>query len=774
MLVQHVAEVKVAPALRHGVITRDGEGEAVTGHRDDAPRRRTAATWCTRVGRRVEEIQRELPPGVTIDVIYDRADFVGRTLTTVLKNLVEGVLIVTVVLALFLGTIRGALAVVLGIPASMSIALFGMHLFGVTGDLMCLGRHRLRLPRRRSDRDPRGGHRRDRGPEARGRAPAPRLRQSRRRVVGAPGRVRGRDHHARLRPAAHARGHRGQDVPADGADHGVRALRRARLLGALLPGAPGRVGAAAPRATGRGGSTRSARLYARIVPCAIARGARCSSALRRGAGGRRAGAFGRAGAEFVPRIFEGDAVVTIRRAPSISLGQGARARSRPPRRSSTSFPEVVTTLGMTGRAEVAIDPSATTTPTSWCAWRRSRSGRRAHDFDELSEKPSRTPSRAGSRARSSRSRSRSRTRPTSSSAARAPTCRSRSSATRLDELSRIANEMRETVRGIRARRRARRAHPRPADDQRGGRSRAHGALRRPGRGRVRRAQATREGVKVGTIYEGHRRFDLRLLQPPATATAEGLGDLLVETLNGESVPLRDVVKLTEDDGPTAVRRVQRRRAVRVDVNLRGRDLLPGSTRRGVGRPSQGPAADRLPDRVGRPVRELRARAEAAARRHPRRDRDHLRHAALDVPERAAGARRVSDRCRSRSPAACSVCSLRGLPFTLSAAVGFIALGGIAVLNGVVIGQEVQRRLARGAPPDDAVAEGSVAVVRAVLTTTAVAALGFLPMAVSTGAGSEVQRPLATAVAVGITVGALTTLLVLPGVLVTLLRRRVAA
>ena len=74
-----------------------------------------------------------------IEPIYDRADFVGRTLTTVLTNLVEGALVVTVVLALLLGTIRGALVVVLGIPASMSIALFGMHLFGVTGDLMSLG-----------------------------------------------------------------------------------------------------------------------------------------------------------------------------------------------------------------------------------------------------------------------------------------------------------------------------------------------------------------------------------------------------------------------------------------------------------------------------------------------------------------------------------------------------------------------------------------------------------------------------------------------------------
>ena len=88
---------------------------------------------------RMAKIQSELPPGVIIDPIYDRADFVGRTLTTVLSNLVEGALVVTVVLALFLGTIRGALVVVLGISASMSVALFGMHLFGVTGDLMSLG-----------------------------------------------------------------------------------------------------------------------------------------------------------------------------------------------------------------------------------------------------------------------------------------------------------------------------------------------------------------------------------------------------------------------------------------------------------------------------------------------------------------------------------------------------------------------------------------------------------------------------------------------------------
>jgi cobalt-zinc-cadmium resistance protein CzcA len=113
--------------------------------------------------------------------------------------------------------------------------------------------------------------------------------------------------------------------------------------------------------------------------------------------------------------------------------------------------------------------------------------------------------------------------------------------------------------------------------------------------------------------------------------------------------------------------------------------------------------------------------------------------------------------------------VRGMPFSLSAAVGFIALGGLAVLNGVVMGQEVKQSLAQGRPRLRAVIEGSGSVVRAVLTTTAVAALGFLPMALSTGAGSEVQRPLATAVSVGIAMGALTTLGVLPGIFVVVLR-----
>jgi heavy metal efflux system protein len=138
VLVKHIGQVRVGAALRYGVTTHDGEGEAVTGTvmmLVGANSRDVVAA----VKARVDEIKADLPAGVVVEPIYDRSDFVGRTLHTVMGNLLEGALVVFAVLTLLLGSVRGALVVVVGIPASMTIALFGMHLAGVTGDLMSFG-----------------------------------------------------------------------------------------------------------------------------------------------------------------------------------------------------------------------------------------------------------------------------------------------------------------------------------------------------------------------------------------------------------------------------------------------------------------------------------------------------------------------------------------------------------------------------------------------------------------------------------------------------------
>ncbi len=105
--------------------------------------------------------------------------------------------------------------------------------------------------------------------------------------------------------------------------------------------------------------------------------------------------------------------------------------------------------------------------------------------------------------------------------------------------------------------------------------------------------------------------------------------------------------------------------------------------------------------------------------------------------------------------------LRGIPFSISAGVGFIALSGVAVLNGLVMASFIRRLLDQGAPLHEAIVNGARTRLRPVLMTALVASLGFVPMAVNVGTGAEVQRPLATVVIGGIISSTLLTLLVLP-------------
>ena len=105
--------------------------------------------------------------------------------------------------------------------------------------------------------------------------------------------------------------------------------------------------------------------------------------------------------------------------------------------------------------------------------------------------------------------------------------------------------------------------------------------------------------------------------------------------------------------------------------------------------------------------------------------------------------------------------LRGMPFSITAAVGFIALSGVAVLNGLVLVTYFNQLRAQGRAIRDAVLEGSLTRLRPVLMTALVASLGFVPMAIASGAGAEVQRPLATVVIGGVLSSTLLTLIVLP-------------
>jgi heavy metal efflux system protein len=758
VLVGSVAEVQVGNALRHGVITYNGEGEAVTGivmmllgsnSRDVVHD----------VGKRVKEIQAELPAGVEIEVVYDRADFVGRTIKTVMTNLTEGVIIVTLVLALFLGTLRGAFAVVLGIPAAMSVALLGMHLFGVTGDLMSLGAIDF-------------GFLVD-GPivilEAIIAATAGRTLVGMARAKAYAGIAS-----AVARPVAFAvaiimlvyvpllalEGIEGKMFRP------MAITMACALFGALLYAVvffPGVLVAMVPPSKGHGPKWLEwiSDRYAAFAPSVLR--FRWPYLLGSFAALGVVGfAFAQLGAEFVPRIFEGDAVVTIRRAPSISL-QEARRLDLETERVLHTFPEVVTTLAQTGRAEVATDPVGNDNTDILTRLLPLPEWTTTDDFDDLSQAfkdsiESQVPGTFVSVSQPIEDRTNEMI-----SGSRADV-QIQIYGHELEDLSELASRIGGVVREIRGTGdvRVERVLGAPMINIVANRAKMarHGvevedaflALR-----------AAREGVQVGELYEQERRFDIRVLQPAAAPSAEAIGALFVSTPAGLSVPLREVVDLSEGDGPTAVRRQNRSRAVRVDVNLRGRDLVSW-------------------------VSEARAAVEAAV--------PIPTGYKLEWGGQFENFERAQARLAIVVPIAVGIIfamllwmfqnfrfavavfaivplsliggmlglMMRGLSFSLPAAVGFIALGGIAVLNGVVIASEVRKRLDDGDALDSAIVNGTTHVVRAVLTTATVAALGFLPMALATSAGAEVQRPLATVVVIGMFISTALTLLVFPGVL----------
>jgi cobalt-zinc-cadmium resistance protein CzcA len=138
IFVNNVAQVNLAPMVRQGAVTRDGEGEAVSGVVMMLIGENSRVV-VNRVQEKIEEIKQSLPPGVTIDTYYDRTDLVRKTIDTVINNLSEGGALVILVLLLLLGSIRGGLVVASAIPLSMLFAFIGMRQFGLSGNLMSLG-----------------------------------------------------------------------------------------------------------------------------------------------------------------------------------------------------------------------------------------------------------------------------------------------------------------------------------------------------------------------------------------------------------------------------------------------------------------------------------------------------------------------------------------------------------------------------------------------------------------------------------------------------------
>jgi len=759
ILVRQLGEVRIGAALPHGVVTRDGDGEAVTGIVMMLIGQNSREV-VQGVHAAMERIRNDLPEGVVVDVVYDRASFIERTLRTVGWNLLEGALLVGIVILVFLGSWRAALLVTLGIPFAMILAVAGMIQLGVTGSLMSLGAIDFGLL---VD-----------GPIVMAEAVLARL-----AIAGATADRRGVVSSALqsvARPVVFA--------------VGIILLVYLPLL--TLEGVEGKM--FRPMATTMGLALAGSVIFALVVfPAGAAlllpseKGHPHGSGLfgRLEAPYRRAVAFalrqrvplaGAAvlalvatapvgaglGADFVPRIDEGDIVVAVRRIPSIGLSE-ARELDLAAERVLRRFPEVVTTLAMTGRGEVAVDPVGMDNTDILVRLRPREEWTTASDLDSLGEAmksaiEAEVPSTFVSISQPIEDRTNELI-----SGSRADVAILLFGED-LGRMSELARRMVRTLRGVDG-----------AGDVRMERPLGLPVLSvRPDRARLARygipvedvlsaVEASRQGVRVGYVFEGARRHDLRVLLPPAEPRSDAFAALPIGSHGGTLVPLGAVSDLVEEDGPAQISRQSLARRVRVEVNIRGRDLVS------FVRDAQAAVAAAVPLPEGYRL-EWGGQFENFARASER--------LALVVPLAlfiifgmlllAFGDVRYALAVFSGVPFALIggvvALALRGMPFSIPAAVGFIALSGIAVLNGVVLASEVKRRIEEGAAIEEAIREGAVHVLRAMLLTASVAAIGFLPMAISSSAGSEVQRPLATAVIGGVVSSTLLGLVLLPALL----------
>ena len=761
--VRDVARVHLAPMIRQGAVTRDGRGEAVTGivmMLVGANGREVVED----VKARVRQIQPSLPPGVRIDVFYDRAELVNRTIHTVGKNLAEGALFVVAVLFLLLGSVRGGLIVAAAIPFAMLVAFTGMHALGLSGNLMSLGAIDFGIVVDGS------------------------IIVVENAVVHLAAAARGR------KPLSYAEA-------ADVVLSSTLDVRRAALFGEAiivlvyvpiltLAGVEGKM--FKPMAItvlfALGGAFVASltfvpvlvasllrqhteehepflvRLLHRVYPRLLGRTMRWPRAVVAVAlvllalSGVVASTMG---AEFVPRLDEGALAIQIVRLPSVSLEESVAGSTRF-ERVLREFPEVRTVVSKTGRAEIATDPMGVELSDVIVMLKPPSEWRTAHTREELVQRIAARLSEALPGMGFSFSQ------PIELRMAELI------SGSRSDVAVTIYGDDLATLERLSlAVQRAVREIPGAADvrgEQLAGLPTLEVTIDRLAASRyniaVRDALDAIEalgGRGVGEIYEGERRYRLQVRVPASLRDdVDQIRRLPVSGGAGPLVPLGQIASIRVVDSPASVSREAVRRRTNVEANVRGRDLAS------FVREAQARVVSRVPMPAGYVVRwggqfeNLQAATERLALAVPLAlglifmllymAFGELKPSLLiflNVPFAAVGG--------------VLLLRLRSMPFSISAAVGFIALFGIAVLNGVVLLTTVKKLRAQGHTPFEAARMGAESRLRAVVMTATVAALGFIPMALSTTSGAEVQRPLATVVIGGLVSATFLTLFVLPTV-----------
>ena len=751
-----VADVRVGHEIRRGAVTADGQGEAVLGL-GFMLKGENSRALTQRLEARLEAVKSSLPPGVALTPVYSRTELVDKVLHSVRTNLLEGALLVIAVLFAFLGNFRAGFIVAAAIPLSMLFAFSAMLKFGIAGSLMSLGAIDFGLVVDSS-------------------------------VILV--------ENAARRLEADTTGKSVQEIVRDAAVE----VRRPTLFGELiiaivylpilaLEGVEGKLfqpmaltvifaligsmilsltlmpvlASYVLRKGSGGGENRMVRglqaVYRPVLSAALRR--RKLVLFFAGCCVATAGWLAtRLGAEFVPRLREQAIVINTVRVAGISLTESVRYGTQVERLLKAQFPaEIAHIWTRTGAAEVATDPMGLEVSDVFITLKPRDQWRRANDQDQLV--------RAMSAALDGMPGMRSVfTQPIEMRVNEMVAGIRADVGVKLfgddfEVLRTKAEEIRSVITRI----------PGAVDvsvEQLTGQATLAMVINREAAGRhgvpvgeILEAIASLGARKVGEVVQGQRRFELVLRLPDdASKSAEAIGHVLLRAPSGAQIPLGTVVNIAVVQGPSTIQREWAKRRVTVQANVRGRDVgsfvadIRAALRHQVALPAS------YYTRLGGQFEHL----ERAQKR-----------LLVVVPialllifsllyltyGRAADAIRVFTGVPFGAVGGVVALWARDMPFSISAAVGFIALSGVAVLGDMVLVSRVMQLLERGSAPLVAIHRAAESRLRPVLMTAAVAALGFVPMAFNTGVGAEVQRPLATVVVGGMITSTLATLVVLP-------------
>ncbi|MEP7088052.1 MAG: CusA/CzcA family heavy metal efflux RND transporter, partial [Gemmatimonadota bacterium] len=753
--VRNVGRVVIAPALRYGAVTRDGKGEVLSATvlmLKGANGREVV----DRVLQRLEEIKPLLPKGVRIRPFYNQGDVVQRTTRTVFRNLIEGALLVTAILLLFLRNVRASLITASVIPLSLLFAFLAMRRFGITANLMSLGALDFGLIVDASvvmveNFVRRLGESRATASAASRQAV---LRQAAFEVgrpivfgiaiiivvyipiftlTGLEGRM--------FRPMAFT-------VCAAVIGSLLLALTYVPALSSLLFIGTRQADSADTAGDGAISPIDAAAAVVHHEPAWFLRlRERYSSMLVWSLAHRRTvvgtavallalalGSVPLLGTEFMPKLDEGYLLIETRRPPSVSLPQGMSVSSDV-ERTLRRFPEVASVVTNLGRPQEATESMALNQADVYVLF-KPRSEWQTASLDALIPKMD-------------------------SALSDIPGLEYEFSAPmrmRLDEvISGVKTDLGIKVYGDSLPLLQEKAQaiaqivqriPGAADASVGvsaGALQLEIVLDRTAIARyglnvadVREVVETGIGGMTATeVFDGRRRIPIVVrLDAPYRSTPEAVGQTLVRTPAGGTVALSQLARVSVAEGPEVINHEGGQRYVVVQSNVRGRDLggfvtdVKRAVAARVSLPSgyyityggqfenQERATKRLALIVPLVLVLIAALLYASF--------GTIRHALLvmlDVPFAVVGG--------------IAALWLRGINLNLSASVGFIALFGVAVLNGVVLIAYINQLRAAGESLSDAVQDGARVRLRPVLMTALVASVGFIPMAISTGAGAEV-------------------------------------